>query len=44
MQMPPDVPVEMVRIFNARNAVMPVSEIIVLSDGEVARAIVDHYD
>ena len=44
MQMPPDVPAEMVRIVNVHNAVMPSSEIIVFSDEEVAKAIVDHHD
>ena len=44
MQMPSGVLVEMVRIFNARNAVMLVSEITVLSDGEVAKTIVDYHE
>ena len=42
VQMPPGVPVGTVGIGNARNAAMLAAEIIALSDGEVAKAIVDY--
>ena len=42
--MPPGVPVGTVGIGNARNAAMLAAEIIALSDGEVAKAIVDYRD
>jgi 5-(carboxyamino)imidazole ribonucleotide mutase len=44
VQMPPGVPVGTVGIGNARNAAMLAAEIIALSDGEVAKAIVDYRD
>ena len=44
VQMPPGVPVATVGIGNARNAAMLAAEIIALSDGEVAKAIVDYRD
>ena len=42
VQMPPGVPVGTVGIGNARNAAMLAAEIIALSDGEVAKSIVDY--
>ena len=44
VQMPPGVPVGTVGIGNARNAAMLAAEIIALSAGEVAKAIVDYRD
>ncbi len=44
VQMPPGVPVGTVGIGNARNAAMLAAEIIALSDGAVAKAIVDYRD
>ena len=42
VQMPPGVPVGTVGIGNARNAAMLAAEIIALSDGDVAKAILDY--